>query len=307
MIRNNTFICLILFFLVSVFPSCKKGKEHVTQSGFKYRLYTENQGRKPQIGDYVIIELVYKTAKDSVLFDSRKTNNPMRFKLEKIPFLGSYEEGLTYLSEGDSATFFVPADSLFKYYFSERNQDVKQSATVFNEKSFFKFDVKLVGVQDYLEAEQDQMMKQSIAEKKERESLRAFLFSKDFISSNDSGMYYYKKIKNGEGEFAAKGKFVSVQYTGKLLDGKVFDHQGGQGQPFIFRVGAAEVVKGIENAITVFRVGDRFELVVPSAYAYGEEGLLDVTSGEYLVPPFTALWYEMELIQVQDTLRFVKK
>ena len=90
----NLFLILSLAIVVL---SCKKGKELKTESGFKYRLYTENTGEKAKLGDYIIIELVYKTENDSVLFDSRK-KVPLRFKLENIPFPRSYEDGLTNLS-----------------------------------------------------------------------------------------------------------------------------------------------------------------------------------------------------------------
>ena len=76
-----------------------------TASGFTYRVYKNIDGPKPKVGDYVTIHLVNRTADDSILFDSRKAGQPMRFRLERIPFEGSFEEGLTYISPGDSATF----------------------------------------------------------------------------------------------------------------------------------------------------------------------------------------------------------
>ncbi len=299
----NLFLILSLAIVVL---SCKKGKELKTESGFKYRLYTDNTGEKAKLGDYIIIELVYKTENDSVLFDSRK-KVPLRFKLENIPFPGSYEDGLTNLSEGDSATFYVSADSLYKHYYPAESDRVDQEKTVFKPKSFLLFDVKLLEIQDYVEAEQDQMIKLSKAEKLEKENLKTFLSGREFMASEDSGLYFYHLIKKGVGNNISKGKFVSLKYTGKFLDGKVFDNFGTPERPFVFRVGENKVLKAWEDAITNFRQGDQLELVIPSTNAYAEQGLLDVKSGDYIIPPFTSLWYEMEILQVTDTLKIAKK
>ncbi len=294
--------CSIPFFIIA----CKQGKEYVTDSGFKYRLYTENKGAKPQIGDYVTIELVYRTS-DSVLFDSRINKTQMRFKLEQIPFKGSYEEGLTYLSEGDSATFYVPADSLYNYYYRNSHEKLDQSATVFKPGSFLLFDIKLLAIQDYVVAEQDQMMKLSEAEKTEKENLIRFLEGKSFLNSIDSGQYFFKHLQKGNGKPVSKGKFVTVKYTGKFLDGKIFDYAGNPVKPFTFRVGSGDVIKGWEYAIAGLRQGDRIELLLPSKNAYGAEGLLDAASGSLLIPPMTTLWYDLEILNVNDTLQLVKK
>lgn len=297
-------ILLTVFFLS--FAACKKGKELRTDSGFKYVLYTDSKGKKAQIGDYVTIELVYRTSKDSVLFDSRKNASPLRFKLEKIPFQGSYEEGLILLAEGDSATFYVPADSLYEYYF--RNDEIKpeQSATVFKPHSVLLFDVKLLDVQSYVEAEQERMIEIGKQEKNEKELIRRFLWGKDFLSSKDSGIYFYRKLKNGGGTPIDSGKFVTVRHSGKFLDGRIFENSD-EVKPFTFRTGSNQVVKGLEYALYGMREGDRFEILIPSKYAYGEEGLLNSSNGTFDIPPFTPLLYELEVIQVTDTLHLVKK
>ncbi len=305
--KPSLFLTISIIVLMITAVACKKGKEFKTESGFKYILYTESTGKKPQQGDYVTIELVYKTAKDSVLFDTRLNKTPMRFKLETIPFIGSYEEGLTYLSEGDSATFFVAADSLFEHYFGGKENKPEQSSTVFKPGAFLLFDVKLLKVQNYVEAEQEMMMSLSVEEKKEKELLRRYLWGKDFKSSADSGIYYFRMLENGKGVGVDTGKFVTVQYTGKFLDGTVFDHSGVGSKPFTFLAGTNQVFPGWDIAMLQMKAGDRFELLIPSKYAYGEEGRINSSTGALIVPPFTPIVYDMEIIQVEDTLKLVKK
>src|SRR5690242_17720986 len=87
--------------------SCKREKKAKAKTGLTYYIYRENKGPKPEVGDWVTVEMVYKDEQDSILFDSRKGGKPLRFAVRQSPFVGSFEEGLTYLSEGDSVTFFV--------------------------------------------------------------------------------------------------------------------------------------------------------------------------------------------------------
>jgi len=298
---------LLLISCVGILFSCRNGKEYKTESGFKYRLYTENKGKKPVAGDYVIIEMVYKTDKDSILFDSRANKIPMRFKLESIPFSGSYEEGLTYLSEGDSATFYVPADSLYKYYFKDIEDKPEQEMTVFKKNKFLLFDVKLIKVQDFVEAEQEALINLSEKEKNDKQALSAYLKGKDYLNSPDSGKYYYKLAAAGKGIPVSKGKIIAVRYTGKFLNGDVFAHAGSPESPYTFRAGEGDVISGWDLAIATLREGDRVELVVPSASAYGEKGLFDTKTGSYTIPPFSSLFYDLEILKVGDTLRVVKK
>lgn len=307
MTKVNLVKLLSIAFYFIMLVACQNGQEHVTDSGFKYRLYTQSKGMKPVLGDYVTIELVYRSHSDSILFDSRINKTPMRFKLEKIPFKGSYEEGLLYLSEGDSATFYVPADSLYMYYYGKTERSISQNSTIFAPGSNFLFNVKLLKVQNYVDAEQEQLLDLSLAEKTEEKIVLAFVAGKGYQNSKDSGDYFYKVTKAGSGRPINVGKFVSVNYTGKYLDGKVFDFSGNQENPFTFRVGSNKVIKGWEMLITQLRLGDRVELVIPSKNAYAEKGLLDVNTGELIIPPFTPLFYDLEVKHVSDTLKFIKK
>src|SRR5437016_5609074 len=115
--KYRLFSCIIFLFALPF--SCKRINQKRTESGMKYILYKENSGPKAKAGDFVTVEIIYKTENDSVLFDSRQNRMPMRFQLEKPPFPGSMEEGITYMAAGDSATFFVSADSMVRKVFSK--------------------------------------------------------------------------------------------------------------------------------------------------------------------------------------------
>lgn len=88
------------------------------------------------------------------------------------------------------------------------------------------------------------------------------------------------------------GSTVFVHYTGKLLDGTVFDSSIDKGEPFSFRLGVGQVIKGWDEAIGMMNKGGKATLVIPSDIAYGSRD-----SGT--IPAYSTLVFEVELVDVQ--------
>lgn len=281
--------------------SCESGKDRKTKSGFRYRIYTSSSEPRIEPGNYITIDLLYRTDRDSVLFDSRQNGEPLRFRLEKIPFSGSYEEGLTYLGAGDSATFFVPADSLYKYLV--KDSQLAQEATVFRKGTFMKFDVKVHRVQDTRQGELEDEIRMASALEEEKKLIENFIKEKGADYQFDSAGYYYKYLNRGNGTAVEDGKVVTAAYTGSFLDGKIFDSSEAQGKDFKFVKGAGHVVSGWESAIARSKVGDKLMLLLPSDLAYGETGLFDPTNGRLIVLPFTPLLFQIQIIKVEELVQ----
>ncbi|WP_431045259.1 FKBP-type peptidyl-prolyl cis-trans isomerase [Streptomyces sp. P1-3] len=83
-----------------------------------------------------------------------------------------------------------------------------------------------------------------------------------------------KTLIAGRGPAAAKGDYIQVNYLGQIWDtGKVFDTTWDKGRkPFIFRVGAGEVVPGWDQGLAGKKTGSRVELAIPPKLGYGEQG-----------------------------------
>ncbi len=80
----------------------------------------------------------------------------------------------------------------------------------------------------------------------------------------------YRVLEEGKGDQAAAGSSVRVHYHGTLLDGRVFDSSVERQQPAEFSLAA--VIPGFRDAISRMRVGDRWQVFIPSDQAYGEDG-----------------------------------
>ena len=107
-----------------------------------------------------------------------------------------------------------------------------------------------------------------------------------------SGLEYIETVA-GTGAQAAAGKTVSVHYTGKLTNGKVFDSSLTRGTPIEFKLGAGRVIKGWDEGIALMKVGGKATLTIPPELGYGERGAGGV------IPPNATLIFEVELVSVK--------
>lgn len=292
---------LLLLLLITVVFSCKMNHEQKTESGLRYIIHNTPSGaRKIVKGNYITLVMTYRDDRDSLLFDSKTIGSDIRFPLEKIPFHGSFEEGLTLLSKGDSATFFVSADSMYQYLFVKKNNNIPQEQTAFRKNSFVRFDVKILDVQENYDAEADILMKMSVQEKKEMADLKKYIADQNITTSPDSAGYYLIMKEEGKGNAVEKGKIVTVEYEGRFFDNTVFDGTKMAGRPYHFMSGAHHVIPGWEMVISKRRAGDKFTLILPSKLGYGSEGIRNPSTGKYIVPPFTPLVFDLTILSVED-------
>lgn len=289
--------CIIL--CSALFFSCKRSNEKHTASGMKYIVHKENQGTKAKLRDFVTIEMVYKTETDSVLFDSRQNKMPMRFQLEKPPFAGSMEEGLTYMAVGDSATFFVSADSMVRKVFSKMNGGNYVRPEFLKTGCFLKFDIKLLRIQNELDVAQEMYHELDKRAAQEKANIELYLNDHKITQQADTNEIYIIKNTEGKGPIAESEKTVFVNYTGKFLNGEKFDSNEKLRKPYSFVVGKGDVIKGWDIEFPKLKQGDKVTMIVPSKLAYGEEGLRNNMNGTYIIQPNTPLLFELEVVAVK--------
>lgn len=100
----------------------------------------------------------------------------------------------------------------------------------------------------------------------------------------------FKILREGEGPLPVAGNHVRVHYTGRLLDGTVFDSSYARDEPFEFRLLAGEVIRGWDQSVKEMRPGEKRLVVIPSRLAYGLRGRPPV------IPARAPLVFEIELI-----------
>ncbi len=106
-----------------------------------------------------------------------------------------------------------------------------------------------------------------------------------------SGLMYVQ-LKKGSGPSPEPGAKVTVHYTGKFKDGKVFDSSYDRGKPIEFTAGKGQVIKGWDEALLAMKKGEKRILLIPYRLAYG-------ANGYRAIPPKADLIFEVELIDFQ--------
>lgn len=104
----------------------------------------------------------------------------------------------------------------------------------------------------------------------------------------------------GTGAEAAKGKEVTVHYTGWLYDEAAPDHHGtkfdssrDRNEPFSFPLGAGHVIQGWDDGVVGMKVGGTRTLTIPASLGYGARGAGGV------IPPNATLVFDVELLGVR--------
>lgn len=113
---------------------------------------------------------------------------------------------------------------------------------------------------------------------------------KDGVVTLPSGLQY-QVLKEGNGKKPSATDQVVCHYEGTLIDGTVFDSSYQRNQPATF--GLSQVIAGWTEGVQLMQEGAKYRFFIPYNLAYGERG-----AGAQ-IPPFAALVFDVELIEVK--------
>jgi len=142
------------------------------------------------------------------------------------------------------------------------------------------------------EMQQKQMEKMSAASKPNKEAGQKFLEEnkkQPGVIETPSGLQY-KVIKEGKGKTPTATDKVTVNYEGKLLNGKIFDSSFDRKKPETF--GVTGVIKGWTEGLQLMKEGGSYELYVKSDLAYGDQGNQSIPGGSTLI-------FKVDLIKIE--------
>ena len=296
MIKKTTILCLAIAGIAGT-AVAQTGAFSKLPSGLQYRIVKHGAGTmKPKLGDYMefhIKSFVHFDKADSVLFDSRKMNGnqPVPFQLQAPAFKGDLSEGFMLLSEGDSAQFRVPVDSVLK----AGNQLLPWMAKGKNMMIEYNVAVTKVRSQAQMQEEQKAAAAKQVAVD---DAMLTAYFTKNGIKATKtpSGLYYSVQ-QMGKGPKPVMGDSVSMNYTGMLLSGDKFDSniepEFQHVQPFWFMLGMHQVISGWDEGIALMPKGSKGTLYIPSRMAYGAQ------SPSPKIPANSPLVFNVEVVDVK--------
>ncbi|MBO6080145.1 MAG: FKBP-type peptidyl-prolyl cis-trans isomerase [Bacteroidales bacterium] len=199
---------------------------------------------------------------------------------------GDMFTALRMMHEGDSATFILDGPTFF--------DKMMNQAYEFGEDPLY-LDVKLFGVMKKADFEKAQAeMQAQLDERRVQEVAEIDKYLKDNpgMKQLETGVYL-KTVKKGNGDKVEPLQNVKVHYTGRFVDGTVFDSSVERGTPFEFTVGAGQVIPGWDATVSGMKVGDKVTVLIPSDLAYG-----DGTMTRGAIPPYSPLVFDIELLEI---------
>lgn len=284
--------------------ACNNNQFKKTENGLMYKFETENpEGRQPQMGDVLVGEMTIKL--DTVVLISNVGHPDRIFQVRPDMFKGDINEGLQLMHEGDKAVFAIPADSMGK--FLQDNQmppNYKRGSG-----QLFYYEIALADIVSQEEMQQeDANFQEEMNKRQEEEASVLAQYIKDnniTVKPTASGLYIVVK-KKGNGPKVAAGKEVSIDYTGRLLDGTIFDssreadaREAGKYnpqrpyEPLKYKVGAMALIPGWDEGVNGQPEGTELTLIMPSKLGYGERG-----AGNDILP-YTPLVFDLSIVSVK--------
>lgn len=272
--------------------SCNKGGFKKTKDGVEYNIVKDSAGTQTaKIGDILTCHYMIVIG-DSVMFDSHDAKGQFGGQPIEMPFQENPSANkkmdptdvLKMLTAGDSVIIRTEIDSAARKQlpFAKPTDKIEFRFTLFSIKSKNQF-------------EADQKAKAANQAQADDKTITEYLSKNNITTAQKTASgIYYTISKTGSGENASAGKTVKVNYTGKLLDGTVFDSNMDKKfehvEPFEFPLGQGRVIPGWDEGIALLNKGAKATLYIPSVMAYGANG-----AGS-MIPPNSILIFDVELI-----------
>ena len=301
--KRQVKIATLLVAGMTLLAACSNDGFKTTDGGLHYRFDKVNKdGQQVQDGDVLVGEMTFKFDTMTLFSNVGKADRIMQASPN---FPGNLHEGLLLMHVGDQATFAIEADTLAKFMQPDQMPPTYQRGT--GQKFYYEINLQDIVTKEELEEERNAFMAEAQQRQENEPQMIADYVRDNGIAAkpNADGLYVIVK-KRGNGPKVATGKEVAVNYTGRLLDGTMFDSSvesdAKEGdihnpqrtyEPLTYTQGRGQLIPGWEQGVEGQPEGSQLQLIIPSALGYGPRG-----AGQ-LIPPFSPLVFDIEIVSVK--------
>ncbi len=290
--KKNIILSIGILLSLLTLSACDGNK---TENGLKYKILVKGEGRVAQMGDLIKGTLTL-SSQDSIFMTSGDQPEIILQIMESI-FPGDLNEGLLVLHEGDSASFFMPVDSLEKYMGAGALPDFIKKELIYS--------IKVDKLYTETEYQEEENIKAAEAQEEEDLAIAQYLLENNLtVTPEESGLYFIE-TKKGKGNTVQQGQRVQVNYIGKRLDGKLFDtnieavaKENGAYipqrtyEPMAVMAGVGQMIPGFDQALTMMKKGGKATVIIPFRLAYGGRAVSED------IPAYTTLVFDIEMVDI---------
>jgi FKBP-type peptidyl-prolyl cis-trans isomerase FkpA len=287
-------IALIPVVLIFIFANCSGSSYKTTENGLTYKFHKSNKGPKPLIDEIIKIDMAYRFPEDSVIFQSIEYGQPIYLTILPSEYKGDIYEGFRMVSVNDSISFKLDA---MQFFTTTLKYGGLPDFFVEGDSLFVDIVLHEIFTKTEFEAYQ-QKERQIFMEEQEKLAiaeegiLETYLREKGISAQPEESGLIIIVEEQGSGPKPQAGQKVKVHYTGKLLDGTVFDSSM-EREPIEFDLGRGQVIRGWDEGLSKINVGSKATFIIPSYLAYGDQ-----ERGMH-IKPFSTLVFDVELIDAR--------
>ncbi|MGB4654059.1 MAG: FKBP-type peptidyl-prolyl cis-trans isomerase [Bacteroidales bacterium] len=270
----------------------------VNDSGYYMHFVEPGVGGIVNDGDHIGVVLNIKTVDGKQIFTTDEREDPYTLKVGTPVDTRGFNMAIKTLKKGSIAKIVIPSALAFG---EDGYRNPITGDYLIEPYTPIAYDIEVISVKTKLQFEKE-LKEKEIKRQKELEKARAeeVAMIKTYVKENypkakmlQNGLYY-AKVSDGKGKKPQSGQNVKVHYTGKLLNGTVFDSSVERGEPFQFTLGVGHVIKGWDLGVTNMSVGEKAVLIIPSELGYGERQVSPQ------IPANSTLIFDVELLEVLD-------
>lgn len=264
-----------------------------TESGIYFIETRQGRGSTPDTDEWVSVHYTVYTLDGNRLFSTHDRGDPIDFQIGKRFENEGFQEVVGLMREGGEAEALVPSSMAF---------GAQGAGQIIEPFTPLYYEIELVDImtvdewdRKQADAKAKEFAEQIEKQEEEKEIIAQYLKENNITPTEvtEEGLIYVEEIK-GEGPKPERGDKVRVHYTGKTLDGEVFDSSIPRGEPFEFIVGRNMVIQGWDKGIPLMNEGSKGMLIIPFDMAYGVRG----APGS--IKPYSTLIFEVELIEIVE-------
>ncbi|MEO0582963.1 MAG: FKBP-type peptidyl-prolyl cis-trans isomerase [Bacteroidota bacterium] len=261
--------------------------------GLLYHIETAGEGKAPQAGEYAKVHYTGKFLDGRTFDSSVERNEPFVVPVGQQQVIRGWDIGLSLFPVGSKGTLYIPP---------ELGYGTRGAGNVIPPNASLMFEIEMLEVMDeatfeQYQKEENERQEKALREYLERQMAEDFEHIKAYMEKSGKAFemtpngLFYRVDTEGTGPKPTDGQNVSVHYTGRLLNGQVFDSSIQRGQPITFPIGTGKVIQGWDLGIPLFNEGGKGTLLIPSPMAYGPR---DMGS----IPANSILEFDIELVKV---------
>jgi FKBP-type peptidyl-prolyl cis-trans isomerase len=245
-------------------------------SGLYFIPVVTNAGAaQPKPGEVVSVLYTGTLLNGNTIYStSQNDNTPASFLSQRNQVIPGFDEGVSLMHKGDKATLLIPSGLAF---------GTTGSGSTVPANAVVRYEIELVDINPSFAVPDDNLIKRYL----DKNKITA-------AQKQASGLYFVPTQLNPSGTPAKSGTTASVLYTGKLLNGTVFDASSLHGNtPLNFVVGSGSLIPGFDEGVSLMRKGEKATLLIPSALAYGDKG------SPPSIAPNTTIIFDIEVVDVK--------